>query len=160
MSIIPQDPFLFDGTLRENLDPTGTKSDKDVWLALKKCRLDQKFNSTAGLDEKLEERGKNLSSGEKQLICLARALLSDRKILCIDEATASVDFETDKYIQETIRNEFVNTTVLTIAHRIQTIFDSDRIMAMVDGEVKEFDTVKNLLSESNSVFYKLVNKVK
>lgn len=90
---------------------------------------------------------------------MARALLSDRKILCIDEATASVDFETDLFIQETIKREFKNTIVITIAHRIQTIFDSDRILAMNEGRVAEFDTAKNLLDNRESVFYNLVNNV-
>ncbi len=161
MSIIPQDPFLFAGSLRENLDPTGSKSDEDLWTALKKCHLDEKFStsSTNGLDEQLDEKGQNLSGGEKQLICLARALLTNRRILCIDEATASVDFKTDALIQRTIRSQFVTTTVLTIAHRVQTILDCDSILAMSDGQVAEFDTVENLLSKPDSVFYKLVNNV-
>ena len=153
MSIIPQDAFLFDGTLRENLDPTRTKSDQQLWAAVKKCRLEEKFSrNAAGLDFKLEN---NLSSGEKQLVCLARAILADRKILCIDEATAAVDFETDKFIQETIRKEFGNTTVLCIAHRIQTIFDYDKILAMHNGQLAEFDTAKNLLNNQDSIFFKL-----
>lgn len=161
LSIIPQEPFLFDGSLRENLDPTGTRSDADLWTVLKKCHLDQKFStaSTGGLDERLEEKGQNLSGGEKQLICLARALLTNRRILCIDEATASVDFQTDRLIQETIRSEFASTTVLTIAHRVQTILDCDRILAMSGGKVAEFDTVENLLAKPESVFYKLVNNI-
>lgn len=158
MSIIPQDPFLFDGTLRENLDPSGQRDDSQLWDVLKKCRLDDKFKSDpAGLDLKIEEKGKNLSSGEKQLACLARAMLTNRKILCIDEATASVDFETDRFIQETIRNEFAHFTVLTIAHRIDTILDYDRILVLDKGKVIEFDTPKSLLSNASSMFYSLVN---
>jgi ATP-binding cassette subfamily C (CFTR/MRP) protein 10 len=163
MSIIPQDPFLMSGTLRENLDPTNTKSDDEIWQALEKCRLDTKFKSEQdekGLDFEVEERGKNLSSGEKQLICLARALLSNRNILCIDEATASVDFETDSFIQKTIRSEFENVTVLTIAHRINTIFDYDKILVMDGGKVAEFDTVKNLIADKSSLFYNLVHETK
>jgi ATP-binding cassette subfamily C (CFTR/MRP) protein 10 len=98
-----------------------------------------------------------LSSGEKQLICLARALLSDRKILCIDEATASVDFQTDQLIQETIKSEFRETTVITIAHRVQTILEYDRILVMNEGRVAEFDTVEGLLGNQQSLFYRLVN---
>ena len=163
MSIIPQDPFLMSGTLRENLDPTNTKSDDEIWQALEKCRLDTKFKNEQadkGLDFEVEERGKNLSSGEKQLICLARALLSNRNILCIDEATASVDFETDNFIQKTIRSEFENVTVLTIAHRINTIFDYDKILVMDGGKVAEFDTVKNLLANKSSLFFNLVHETK
>ena len=163
MSIIPQDPFLMSGTLRENLDPTNTKSDDEIWQALEKCRLDTKFKNEQddkGLDFEVEERGKNFSSGEKQLICLARALLSNRNILCIDEATASVDFETDNFIQKTIRSEFENVTVLTIAHRINTIFDYDKILVMDGGKVAEFDTVKNLLANKSSLFFNLVHETK
>jgi len=113
MSIIPQDPFLFDGTLRENLDLSNKCDDNQLWNALRKCRLDLKFRiEPTGLDFRIEEKGKNLSSGEKQLICLARAILTNRKILCIDEATASVDFETDNFIQQTIRKEFRHATIV------------------------------------------------
>lgn len=114
MSIIPQDPFLFDGTLRENLDLSNKSNDSELWTALRKCRLDMKFRiEPTGLDFRIGERGKNLSSGEKQLICLARAILTNRKILCIDEATASVDFDTDNFIQATIRKEFKNATIVS-----------------------------------------------
>lgn len=161
MSIIPQDPFLFDGSLRENLDPSNSNDDSKLWAVLQKCRLDQKFRSdAAGLDLKIEEKGKNLSSGEKQLVCLARAILTNRKILCIDEATASVDFETDHFIQRTIRQEFEHFTVLTIAHRIDTILDYDKILVLDKGKLIEFDTPKNLLSNEMSAFYSLVNSSK
>jgi ATP-binding cassette subfamily C (CFTR/MRP) protein 10 len=159
MSIIPQDPFLFAGTLRENLDPSESKTDDELWQALRKCRLDEKFRQhVEGLNWLVEEKGKNLSTGEKQLICLARAVLSNRKILCIDEATASVDLETDNFVQQAIRNEFSNVTVLTIAHRINTIFDYDKIVVMSDGQIAEFDTVANLVSNKNSLFYSLLNE--
>ena len=151
MSIIPQDPFLFDGTLRENLDPSNLNDDNQLWNALRKCRLDAKFQADpAGLDLKIDEKGKNLSSGEKQLVCLARAILTNRKILCIDEATASVDFETDKFIQKTIRDEFKQFTVLTIAHRIETILDYDRICVLDKGKIIEFDSPNNLIANQNS----------
>ena len=160
LSIIPQDPFLFDGTLRENIDPTRTKGDDELWRALAKVRLEEKFknNESSGLDTLIEERGRNLSCGEKQLVCLARAIISERRILCIDEATASVDFETDSFIQHTIKREFRDVTVLTIAHRINTIFDYDRIIVMDGGRVAEFDTVENLLADRTSIFYGLVNE--
>ncbi len=158
MSIIPQDPFLFDGTLRENLDPSNLNDENELWNALRKCRLYDKFQADpAGLDLKIDEKGKNLSSGEKQLVCLARAILTHRKILCIDEATASVDFETDKFIQKTIREEFKQFTVLTIAHRIETILDYDRICVLDKGKIIEFDTPNNLLANNKSNFYSLVN---
>ena len=161
MSIIPQDPFLFDGTLRENLDPSNENDDSKLWDVLQKCRLDTKFKSDpAGLDLKIEKKGKNLSSGEKQLVCLARAMLTNRKILCIDEATASVCFEGDHFIQQTIRDEFVNFTVLTIAHRIETILDYDRILVLDKGKLIEFDTPKNLLSNGSTIFYSLFDSNK
>nr|UOU03344.1 ATP-binding cassette subfamily C10 [Brachionus rubens] len=161
LSIIPQDPFLFESTLRENLDPFGLRTDEQLWEVLKETRLDAKYGQTlSGLDTIIEERGKNVSSGEKQLMCLARAILADRKILCIDEATAQVDFETDNLIQETIRSKFKNTTVLTIAHRINTIFDCDKILVMDNGRVAEFDTVKSLLENKKSLFYSLVNETR
>ena len=108
----------------------------------------------------VEERGRNFSTGEKQLVCLARAILSQTKILCIDEATASVDFETDSFIQATIRNEFKATTVMTIAHRINTIFDYDKVIVMNNAKIIEFDTVENLMANKASTFYGLVESEK
>ena len=157
ISIIPQDPFLFCGTLRENLDPYKKRCDFDIWSALEKCRLSEKIkNLNKGLEYEVESQGRNFSNGEKQLICLARAILSQNTILCIDEATASVDFETDRYIQETIQTEFKTTTVLTIAHRLNTIFDYDRVLVMQNAKVAEFDTITNLMNNKNSLFYALV----
>lgn len=159
LSIIPQDPFLFESSLRENLDPLGMKSDDEIWNVLQETALGVKFSRDQDiLNTMIEERGKNLSSGEKQLICLARAILANRKIICIDEATAQVDFETDNLIQNVIRSKFKNTTVLTIAHRIQTIFDYDRIMVLDSGRIAEFDTAQNLINDKNSLFYSLVNE--
>lgn len=159
IGIIPQDPFIYESTLRQNLDPTNSRSDQELWNVLRDTHLDVKFRaSPAGLDTQIEEKGKNLSSGEKQLICLARAVLSNRKILCIDEATAQVDFETDNFIQDTIRSKFKDTIVLTIAHRINTIFDYDKILVMDQGRVAEFDTTRNLLENRSSLFYSLVTE--
>jgi ATP-binding cassette subfamily C (CFTR/MRP) protein 10 len=158
LSIIPQDPFLFSGTLRENLDPYSKRSDNEIWSALEKCRLFDKIRLlNKGLDLEVEEKGRNFSTGEKQLVCLARAILSQTKVLCIDEATASVDFETDNFIQSTIRNEFRQTTVLTIAHRLNTIFDYDKVIVMNNSKIVEFDTVQNLMANKNSNFYSLVD---
>lgn len=159
LSIIPQDPFLFESSLRENLDPLGMKSDNEIRNLLDETGLGAKFSNNQDiLNNIIEERGKNLSSGEKQLICLARAILANRKIICIDEATAQVDFETDNLIQNVIRTKFKNTTVLTIAHRIQTIFDYDRIMVMECGKIVEFDTPQNLINDKKSLFYSLINE--
>ncbi|EDK42487.1 hypothetical protein LELG_00665 [Lodderomyces elongisporus NRRL YB-4239] len=112
-----------------------------------------------GLDAHIEEGGANLSAGQKQLLCLARALLNETsKILVLDEATAAVDFQTDKIIQETIREQFKDKTILTIAHRIDTIMDSDKILVLDKGEVAEFDTPQNLLKNKQSIFYSLASE--
>ena len=158
ISMVTQDTFLFDGTLRENLDLSNTKDDIQIWEILQKCCLSEKFKAEkSGLDFRIFEKGWNLSNGERRLICLARAILTNRKILCIDEATASVDYETDHFIQETIRKEFANLTVITIAHRIETIIDYDKVLILDDGKIVEFDTPNNLLANKMSAFYSLVN---
>ncbi|XP_038064145.1 multidrug resistance-associated protein 1-like [Patiria miniata] len=146
ITIIPQDPVLFAGTLRMNLDPLDQYPDDLLWDVLKHSHL-QSFVSE--LPEKLQfnctEGGKNLSLGQRQLICLARALLRKTKILVLDEATAAVDLETDDLIQATIRTEFAECTVITIAHRLNTIMDSTRILVLDAGEIAEFDTPNELL---------------
>ncbi|XP_069116797.1 ATP-binding cassette sub-family C member 10-like [Argopecten irradians] len=157
LAVIPQDPFLFSGTVRENLDPTSSYSDEELWGVLDRCHLCVPVDRLGGLQGEVGEKGRHFSVGQRQLMCLARALLTKAKVLCIDEATASVDLETDMLIQETIRQEFVNSTVLTIAHRINTIMDSDRVLVMDQGQVAELDSPRVLLQNSQSLFYKLVN---
>ncbi|KAJ2863548.1 hypothetical protein GGH94_003542, partial [Coemansia aciculifera] len=156
LSIIPQDPVLFAGTVRENLDPFNTYSDQDIWRALEHARLAD-FVRTK--DERLEfvvtQGGENFSVGQRQLICLARALLKRAKILVLDEATAAIDPESDAIIQDSIRKEFKDCTVLTIAHRLNTIIDSDRILVLDQGQVAEFDTPKTLLAKKNGLFKRL-----
>ena len=147
ISIIPQEPVLFVGTARFNLDPFDKYSDAEVWRALenahmKKCIMD----SGMGLDMIVEENGSNFSVGQRQLICLARALLKNSKILVLDEATAAVDVETDHLIQATIRKSFSHCSTLTIAHRLDTIIDSDRVLVLDNGKALEFDTPKELLT--------------
>jgi len=154
LTIIPQDPVLFSGTLRMNLDPLKKYSDSAIWKALKYAHLDSFVsNLTEGLDYHVLEGGENLSLGQRQLICLARALLRKTKILILDEATAAVDLETDDIVQKTIREAFVDCTVITIAHRLNTVMDSSRIMVMDSGVVAEFDSPKNLLADKLSVFH-------
>ncbi|XP_039376109.1 multidrug resistance-associated protein 1-like isoform X3 [Mauremys reevesii] len=158
LNIIPQDPVLFSGTLQSNLDPFGKYSDHELWEAVELCDLK---NFVQSLPKKLlheiSEGGENLSVGQRQLVCLARALLRKTKILILDEATASVDMETDNLVQSTIRREFHNCTVLTIAHRLHTIMDSERVLVLRSGRIIEFDTPHNLLLQQG-VFSKMVSE--
>ncbi|XP_052261658.1 multidrug resistance-associated protein 1-like isoform X6 [Dreissena polymorpha] len=154
LTIIPQEPVLFSGPLRMNLDPFDEHSDEKVWQSLEHAHLKNFVKSLpAGLEHECTEGGENLSVGQRQLVCLARALLRKTKILILDEATAAVDLETDDLIQNTIRTEFADATVLTIAHRLNTIMDYTRVMVLDQGKIKEFDSPKNLLQEKDSVFY-------
>ncbi|XP_063690754.1 ATP-binding cassette sub-family C member 4-like [Bolinopsis microptera] len=159
ISIIPQESLLFSETLRVNLDPFSEFSDDYLWDALEKVKLKSYVSAqTGGLEMMVQEGGGNLSAGQRQLLCLARALLKDNKFLVIDEATANVDELTDQLIQQTLRQEFSKCTVLTIAHRINTIIDSDRIMVIDEGKLAEFDHPALLLKRPESIFYDLVNE--
>jgi ABC-type multidrug transport system fused ATPase/permease subunit len=156
LTIIPQDPVLFTGNLRLNLDPFEVYSDGDIWNALELAHLkDFVSSSEGGLDFAVSEGGDNLSVGQRQLICLARALLRKSKILVLDEATAAVDVETDDLIQKTIRKEFASSSIITIAHRLNTVIDYDRILVLDEGEVAEFDTPQRLMSNPNTKFYSM-----
>ena len=150
------DPVLFSGTLRINLDPFSHYSDDELWKALELAHLkDYASNLETGLLHEIAEGGENLSVGQRQLVCLARALLRKTKILILDEATAAVDLETDDLIQATIRKEFKDCTVLTIAHRLNTIMDYDRIMVLDKGIIAEFDSPSKLLEASDSIFHSM-----
>merc|ERR1712096_601670 len=156
LSIIPQDSVMFSGSVRRNLDPVGVCKDDQLYEVLKKVHLHTEISGRDGkLDHVVEEGGSNFSMGQKQLICIARALLRDTKIMLLDEATANVDSQTDALIQATIQKEFADRTVLTIAHRLETIMDCDRIMVMQDGLVAEIGTPTNL-QEQRGVFYELL----
>ena len=156
LAIIPQSPTLFEGTVRSNL-LNESSSDEDLWNALEHAGLKAFVQSQEGqLDMKIEVEGGNLSQGQKQLLCMARAILAKPKILIMDEATASVDMEADSRIQELIRTEFKDTTVLTIAHRLATISEYDRIMVLDDGRIAEFDTPQALLQDPNSHYAQMV----
>jgi len=158
LSVIPQDPFLFAGTVRSNIDPFNKYTDIEIWDSLKRVKLAEFINHmTLKLEASVEEDGQNLSVGQRQLLCLGRALLRKSKILIMDEATASIDHETDQIIQATIREEFRESTVLTIAHRLNTVLDSNKILVLSGGKIAEFDTPEVLLSDTNSLFYALVN---
>ncbi|XP_078610229.1 multidrug resistance-associated protein 1-like isoform X14 [Branchiostoma floridae x Branchiostoma japonicum] len=153
ITIIPQDPVLFSGTLRMNLDPFDSCSDQDIWVALELSHLkDFVMGLGAQLEHEVSEGGENLSVGQRQLVCLARALLRKSKILVLDEATAAVDLETDDLIQSTIRTQFADCTVLTIAHRLNTIMDSTRVLVLDAGRIAEFDSPQDLIA-SRGIFY-------
>ncbi|KAK2159275.1 hypothetical protein LSH36_155g02029 [Paralvinella palmiformis] len=156
LTILPQDPVLFSGDLRMNLDPFDRYADDELWIALEHAHL-RDFVATlpAGLNYEVGEGGQNLSVGQRQLVCLARTLLHKTHILILDEATAAVDLETDELIQNTIQKEFADCTILTIAHRLNTIMDNDRVIVLSDGLVKEFDTPSKLLDNKESVFYSM-----
>ncbi|KAG0019619.1 hypothetical protein BGZ82_011830, partial [Podila clonocystis] len=159
LAIIPQDPTLFIGTVRENLDPFGELQDADLWEALGRAHLKDHIASLAGgLSFKVTQNGDNFSVGQRSLICLARALLRKTKILVLDEATAAVDVETDELIQKTIRKEFADRTILTIAHRIKTVMDSDKILVLEKGRVEEFEAPVTLLQRPESLFFKLAQQ--
>ncbi|XP_015608410.1 probable multidrug resistance-associated protein lethal(2)03659 [Cephus cinctus] len=160
ISIIPQEPVLFSGTVRRNLDPFDEYSDDLLWQALEEVELKEIVNElAAGLNTKLQEGGSNFSVGQRQLLCLARAIVRNNKILVLDEATANVDPRTDFLIQKTIRRKFENCTVLTIAHRLNTVMDSSKILVMDAGTMVEFDHPFTLLQNKHSLFYNMVQQV-
>uniref|UniRef100_A0A8C3A6V1 Multidrug resistance-associated protein 4 n=1 Tax=Cyclopterus lumpus TaxID=8103 RepID=A0A8C3A6V1_CYCLU len=159
MSIIPQDPVLFTGSMRKNLDPFNQHSDEDLWKALEEVQLKSLLEEQpGGLETVLAESGSNFSTGQRQLVCLARAILRKNRILVIDEATANVDPRTDALIQKTIRDKFNKCTVLTIAHRLNTIVDSDRILVLDAGIIHAYDEPYTLLQDPNGIFYKMVQQ--
>ena len=135
LCIIPQDPVLFCASVRFNIDPFNEYSDEAIWGVLEQVQLKEAITKLGGLDSPLEEGGENLSVGNRQLICVIRALLRKPKILLMDEATSSLDNGTDAMLQEVIRREFSQCTCLTIAHRLNTVMDADRICVMEKGEV-------------------------
>ena len=148
MAVITQDPVLFGGSLRKNLDPFSQFSDADLWTALEEVQLKGLVEKLPGqLEFQVRESGSNFSVGERQLLCLARALLQRSKILIMDEATANVDYKTDRLIQQVIRQKFSDCTVLTIAHRVNTIIDYDKVLVLDDGCVVEFDKPEALLAK-------------
>lgn len=159
LTVIPQDPVLFSGSFRRNFDPFEKHTDSDIWKALELSHLKGFVDSLeSGLNYEIAEGGENLSVGQKQLVCLTRALLRKSKVLVLDEATAAVDIETDELIQGTIRKEFSDCTIVTIAHRLNTIMDYDRIIVMDKGTIIEFDSPANLLKDTKSIFYSMARE--
>eukprot|EP01035_Chromulina_nebulosa_P017873 gene17873-23489_t len=164
VAIVPQEPILFQGSIRSNLDPFSTCRDEDLWNVLKSVHLSEYVSSMPGgtggeygpLEDKLiAEKGSNLSVGQRQLLCMARALLRKAPILVLDECTANVDHETDTLIQDTVRNELTNITVLCIAHRLHTIAFYDLVLVMDKGSVAEYDSPLKLMQDEKSIFYSM-----
>ncbi|KAH8921178.1 P-loop containing nucleoside triphosphate hydrolase protein [Atractiella rhizophila] len=152
LAIIPQEPLLFNGTLRSNLDPFGEYDDARLNDAIKHCHLNDSPTHRFHLDTKIEDEGANLSVGERALVSLARAIVKDSKIYLIDEATSSIDQEKDSKIQETIRCELKDKVVMCIAHRLETIIGYDRILVMNEGKIAEFDSPERLALTPSSLF--------
>ncbi|XP_062568069.1 multidrug resistance-associated protein 1-like [Saccostrea cucullata] len=156
ITILPQDPVIFSGSIRSNLDPLERFSDQDLWVAIERAHMKDFVTSCVGqLDYECGEGGQNFSVGQRQLVCLARTLLHKTKILILDEATAAVDVETDELIQRTIKSEFSDCTVLSIAHRLNTVMDYDRIMVMDKGLIVDFGAPQKLLEDKSGVFYSM-----
>ncbi|KAL7750895.1 hypothetical protein RI367_003473 [Sorochytrium milnesiophthora] len=157
LTIIPQDPVLFAGTIRSNLDPRDEFDDATIWSALERIGMDEYILKLEGkLRAEVSSDGSNFSAGQRQLLAMAMALLRKRRVVIFDEATSATDAETDALVQKAIRSEFSDCTVLTIAHRIATIMDSDRILVLDKGCVSEFDSPANLLQDSGSAFARMV----
>ncbi|VAH20552.1 unnamed protein product [Triticum turgidum subsp. durum] len=159
LSIIPQDPVMFEGTLRSNIDPLDEYNDEQIWEALDCCHLgDEVRKNELKLDSTVTENGENWSAGQRQLVCLGRVILKRRRILVLDEATSSVDPITDSLIQKTLKQQFAECTVITIAHRITSVLDSERVILLDNGEIAEHDSPARLLEDSSSLFSKLVSE--
>ncbi|KAJ4976248.1 hypothetical protein NE237_001354 [Protea cynaroides] len=157
LSIIPQDPTMFEGTVRNNLDPLEEYTDEQIWEAIDRCQLGKEVRKKEGkLDSAVTENGENWSMGQRQLVCLGRVLLKRSKVLVLDEATASVDTATDNLIQHTLRQHFSESTVITIAHRITSVLDSDMVLLLDHGLIIEYDSPTKLLENKSSSFAKLV----
>jgi len=164
LAIIPQSPALFSGTVRSNIDPFDEYTDEQIWAALEQCELktvveqmieDGETNPQGALQAAVAEYGENLSQGQRQLMCMARAVLLRARILILDEATSAVDYATDAKIQSMIRNVFSNCTILVIAHRINTIIDSDLILVVGDGKLLESGPPAELLANADSAFSRI-----
>ncbi|KAF1316151.1 Abc transporter c family member 5, partial [Globisporangium splendens] len=159
LSIIPQSPVLFKGTLRAYMDPFDEFTDAEIWSAFEKVEMKEQIGALENqLSYELSENGENFSVGERQMLCMARALLTQTRIVVMDEATASIDHATEKKLQTMIDRDFKDATVLTIAHRLATVLDSDRIMVLSDGNVVEFDSANNLVQNPKGVFYELARE--
>jgi len=156
VSIVPQNPMLFSGTIRSNMDPFDAYKEDKMWEALEACTLKNAVTELGGLDSPVSEFGGNLSQGQRQLLVLSRALLNNTRILLLDEATSSLDHASDVAIQKSLRTSFKKATCITIAHRLQTVVDSNRILVLDSGSVLEYDSPAELLNDPNSAFSGMV----
>ena len=153
-TLISQDPYLFQGTLQRNLDPAGTLSRSALDTLIESLNIGDILSIP--LDQQIALEGGNLSAGQKQLICILRAIIQKKKVILIDEATANIDLETEKVIQQVITKQFSDCTILTIAHRINTLLHSDRILVINKSRLEEYDTPSDLLANKESYFSRLV----
>ncbi|ETV96882.1 hypothetical protein H310_10158 [Aphanomyces invadans] len=159
LAIIPQNPVLFKGTLRNYMDPFDEFSDDQLWDALRKVNLTDRIRvSDDKLEQHVEENGENFSVGERQMLCMARALLRNAKIVVLDEATAAIDHATDQLLQKVIREEFASSTVLTIAHRLDTVLDYHRIFVFDAGRLVQCDTPAALVKQERGIFYDMITE--
>uniref|UniRef100_A0A182IX99 ABC-type xenobiotic transporter n=1 Tax=Anopheles atroparvus TaxID=41427 RepID=A0A182IX99_ANOAO len=158
IALISQDPFLFNGTVRENLDPRAVHIDSEIWEAITCCLANPLVQALGGLDAKLDVSGANLSAGQKQLLCLTRALLKKSKIVLIDEGTANLDFESESAIQLVLKNAFRGRTVLVVAHRLNGILDTDQVLVMQDGTICEQGVPQDLAHQPDSLFFALLQE--
>jgi len=159
LGMIPQDPYLFSGSIRTNLDVSNQYTDMELWDTLKMVNLDVSVRELeGGLDHAVKEKGSNFSAGTVQLMCMARVLLKKPKIIFMDEATASVDLETDAFVQKTVRKAFAHCTIITIAHRLNTVIDYDKVLVLDAGRVGEYGSPYDLLSDPHGLLTNLVNQ--
>ncbi|KAH8041665.1 hypothetical protein HPB51_017467 [Rhipicephalus microplus] len=158
LAIIPQEPILFSGTIRQNLDPKRVHTDEELWNVLEKAHLKEIVALYGGLDGEVHEEGSNFSIGQKQLFCFARALLQPSKVLILDEATSSLDVKLDNLIQETVLNEWANSTVLAIAHRVTGLLNFDKIVVLEAGHIVESGSPAELKQKRGSIFMSLLKE--
>ncbi|XP_060205268.1 ABC transporter C family member 13 isoform X1 [Lycium barbarum] len=159
-AVVPQAPFLFEGSIRKNLDPLQEYRDFEIWSVLEKCHIKEEVEAAGGLDVQLKGSGTAFSVGQKQLLCLARALLKSCKVLCLDECTANVDTETTSKLQKTLATECQGTTVITIAHRISTVMNMDNILILDRGFLVEQGNPRVLVEDQSSIFFSFANASK
>jgi ATP-binding cassette subfamily C (CFTR/MRP) protein 1 len=158
--VVSQDTALFEGTLRENIDPLCVQTDDAVLMSiLKRLAFTNQSFETHGLEMQIDSDGGNLSQGEKQLICFSRTLVSKRTLIILDEATANIDIKTEESIQKAVEEEFENSTMLIIAHRIQTVLHCDRIIVLRDGKIEEMGVVKEMIRKEGSYLKEIYDKL-